>query len=329
MNKERNIFTPRKNYKPFEYVEETEPFINAIWASHWTHNEFNFKSDIQEFKTELTKEEQDVIKRAVLLISQIEVSVKSYWSNLHKLIQKPEIADVGAVFGGNEVIHSRAYSQILNVLGLDGEFQQMLAEGVVSRRVEYLSKYVNKIYKNDHKNILYSLILFTLFTEKTSLFSQFYVILGFNRFRNIMKDVANIVAYTSKEEEVHGQFGITLANLIIKENPELFDEELKNRIIDESIEAIKAEEGLVEWILQGFENEFLTKDKLMTYLKIRMNDCLQRIGIEHKFEVDPDLIKEVNWMEEEVLAPAMTDFFNKKPIDYAKKNKTFNEEELF
>lgn len=326
---QRNIFEPRKYYKPFEYNDETEPFINAIWASHWTHNEFNFKSDIQEFKTELSKEEQEVIKRAVLLISQIEVSVKSYWSNLHKIIQKPEIADVGAVFGGNEVIHSRAYSQILNVLGLDGEFQKILSEGIVSRRVEYLSKYVNKIYKNDRKNILYSLILFTLFTEKTSLFSQFYIILGFNRYKNILKDVSNIVNYTSKEEEIHAQFGITLINTILTENPELLDSELISRIIEESNEALLAEEGLVEWMLQGYENDFLTKDKLMTFIKVRMNDCLNRINIDYQFEVSNDLVKEVNWMEEEILAPAMTDFFNKKPIDYAKKNKTFNEEDLF
>jgi ribonucleoside-diphosphate reductase beta chain len=34
-------------------------------------------------------------------------------------------------------------------------------------------------------------------------------------------------------------------------------------------------------------------------------------------------------MEEEVYASALTDFFHKKPIDYAKKTKVFNEEELF
>ena len=35
------------------------------------------------------------------------------------------------------------------------------------------------------------------------------------------------------------------------------------------------------------------------------------------------------WMDEEVYASALTDFFHKKPIDYAKKMKTYNEDELF
>src|SRR5690606_23288040 len=109
------------------------------------------------------------------------------------------------------------------------EFKEMLSEEIVQNRVTYLSKYVNKIYKNDRKNILYSLVLFTLFTEATSLFSQFYTILGFNRFRNLFKDISNIVQYTSKEENCHMEGGVALINQIKEEHPELFDEEFKNK----------------------------------------------------------------------------------------------------
>ena len=324
-----NIFTERKSYKPFEYDSITKPFIDAIWKSHWTHNEFNFKSDVQDYKTLLSTQEQEVIKRAILLISQIEISIKSYWSNIGKLLPKPEIADVGATFGGNEVVHSRAYSQILTELGLDDEFQSLLASGVVDNRVQYLSKYVNKIYKNDHQNIVYSLTLFSLFTENVSLFSQFFILLGFNRYNNIMKDVANVVQYTSKEETIHALFGTTLINAIKKEKPALFTEEFKERIASEAREAVLAEEALVDWMLQGFENEFLSKEILMVFIKNRINVSLSDIGVDFKFHIDQEILEKTLWMDEEILAPAMTDFFHKKPIEYAKKNKSYNEEELF
>lgn len=324
-----DIFEPRKNYKPFEYDEITKPFIEAIWASHWTHKEFSFKSDVQDFKTQLTEEEREVIKKAILLISQVEVSVKSYWSNIGKLLPKPEIGDVGATFGSNEVIHSRAYSEILSKLGLNEDFQNMLSSGVVDNRVNYLSKYVNKIYKNDYKNIVYSLILFTLFTENVSLFSQFFILLGFNRYNNVLKDVSNVVQYTSKEEEIHSKFGIALINKIKEERPEVFDEELINRIIEESQEAIKAEEQLIDWMLQGFENEFLSKDILLNFVKKRINDALIEIGVYHSFDTEKSLVDKSSWMEEEIYADSITDFFIKRPIDYAKKNKSFSEEDLF
>jgi len=324
-----SIFEKRVSYKPFDYSEITDPLINAMWASHWTHNEFNFKSDVQDYHTSLSEEEREVIKRAILLISQVEVAVKSYWSNIGKHLPKPEIADMGAVFGGVEVIHSRAYSEILTKLGLENEFVNLLETEAVSNRVKYLNKYVDRVYEDDRKQFLYSLILFTLFTENVSLFSQFYTILGFNRFKAVLKDTANVVQYTSKEENLHAEGGMALINQIRREHPELFDEELQERIMEEASEAMKSERKLIDWILQGFENEFVSYDILNNYLKNRVNESMNRIGMTVSFNVNEEVLKKTAWMDEEVYASALSDFFHKKPIDYAKSTKSFTAEELF
>lgn len=324
-----SIFEKRKNYKPFEYGEITNPLIYAMWDSHWTHREFNYDSDVQDFKTKLTDEERQVVKRALLMVSQVEVAVKSYWSNIGKLLPKPEIADLGAVNGGVEVIHSRAYSEILDKLGLNDEFQELLSQEIVSNRVNYLSKYVDKNYDSDKKNILYSLILFTLFTEATSLFSQFYTILGFNRFKGLFKDISNVVGYTSKEENLHMEGGIALINIIKKEHPELFDEELMSRIYEETKVAFLAEKELIHWILNGYENEFLSENILEKYVKYRFNLCLSKIGINKPFKLRQEDIDSFFWMEEETYASALTDFFHKKPIDYSKSDIAFTTKDLF
>ena len=325
----QSIFEKRLTYKPFDYSEITDPLINAMWASHWTHNEFNFKSDVQDYHTSLTPEERAVIKRAILLISQVEVAVKSYWSNIGKHLPKPEIADMGAVFGGVEVIHSRAYSEILTKLGLEEEFITLLENEPVLNRVNYLNKYVDRVFEDDKKQFLYSLILFTLFTENVSLFSQFYTVLGFNRFKAVLKDTANVVQYTSKEENLHAEGGMALVNQIRREHPELFDEELVDRIKEESRVALEAESRLVKWILQGFDNEFLSEDILNNYLKSRVNESMKRIGFDIEFAVDKSVLAITQWMDEEVYASALSDFFHKKPIDYAKSTKSFTAEELF
>ena len=324
-----SIFEKRLSYKPFDYSEITDPLINAMWASHWTHNEFNFKSDVQDYHTSLTKEEQGVIKRAILLISQVEVAVKSYWSNIGKHLPKPEIADMGAVFGGVEVIHSRAYSEILTKLGLEDEFKTLLDNEPVLNRVNYLNKYVDRVYEDDRKQFLYSLILFTLFTENVSLFSQFFTILGFNRFQAVFKDTANVVQYTSKEENLHAEGGMALINQIRREHPELFDAELEERISHEAEEALQAEGRLINWILQGFENQFLSESILNNYLNNRVNESMRRIGFNLEFPVNQEKLEVTAWMDEEVYASALSDFFHKKPIDYAKSTKSFTAEELF
>lgn len=644
-----DIFEKRTNYKPFEYDSITTPFIHAMWASHWSHNEFNFSSDVQDYLTELTKEEREVVKKSALLISQLEVSIKAYWGNIGNLLPKPEIADMGAVFGGVEChkegteiltprgwvnfkdlskeekvyqfnindstitstnikryikkpfkgelivykdrsydarvtpghrfiykdikeniiekeaenfhmyskyklphtaelkggkvnslsyedrikiavqadgtrlywtnkegnkkwrgdkggynysirvkkgrkkdrlryllkssnldwvendydregykefkikfkdtinykdfnwvnlidktsswckefveellkwdgslfgnnrkvynstnkscvdiveviailsgykthittkidnrkdsykkmysisfkdnpkfssktlkhtkehyegyvycvevptgmiitryndrvcisgncIHSRAYSKILDVLNLNEEFEELLEQPTVKNRVKYLNKYVEKEYKNNKKNILYSLILFTLFTEATSLFSQFYVLLGFSRFRGILKDISNIVQYTSKEEEIHKQGGVALINKIVEENPELMDDKMEEKIYEETKVALDSESDLIDWMLDGYENEFLSEDILKKYVKYRLNECLGQINIKKPFKLRQEDVDKFLWMEEEILAPASTDFFNKKPIDYSKASRSFSEDELF
>ncbi len=323
------LFDKRTTYKPFEYAHITNPLIDAMWSGHWTVNEFTFTSDVQDYKTALTKEEKEVINRAILLISSIEVTVKSYWSSIGRLIPKPEISDMGAVFGGVEVIHSRAYSEILAKLGLNDKFQAALAEGFVQRRVNYLNKYNDKVYKDDKKQIAYSLALFSIFTEYVTLFSQFYILLGFNRFNNVLKDVSNVVNYTSKEETLHAEGGFQILKQMKKEYPEVFDEEFKQRISDEAKEAVLAEEGLVSWMLQGFSNDFLSEEILNEYIKVRMNDALKRLGIPKIHPTNKALSSKLTWMDEEIYAPNMADFFNKKPIEYTRKNRSYTIKDLY
>lgn len=323
------IFDERKHYKPFKYGHIVKPLIEAMWKGHWTNLEFDFKSDKQDYYTKLSEEEQGLIKRSILMISQIEVAVKSYWSNIGKLLPHPEIGDMGSVFGGIEVIHSWAYSEILSVLGFEEEFEKLLKEPIIKGRVEYLSKYVNKIYKNDHKNIVYSLILFTIFIENISLFSQFYSILGFNRYKNVLKDVANVVAYTSKEEGLHAEGGMALINQIRIEYPELFDEDLESKIYEEVQVAVNSESEIVRWILKGYSNEFVSEEILINFLKDRLNTSLEQIGYKKQFDIDQNLLEVTQFMKEEIYAPTLTDFFNQRPIDYQKKSQKFSEETLF
>ena len=47
--RQRNIFDRRITLKPYEYPELYE-YVDAIRHSYWIHSEFNFTSDIQDFK---------------------------------------------------------------------------------------------------------------------------------------------------------------------------------------------------------------------------------------------------------------------------------------
>ena len=44
--------------------------------------------------------------------------------------------------------------------------------------------------------------------------------MSFNKEKNLFKGISNVVEATSKEEEIHGNFGSELINIIKEENPE-------------------------------------------------------------------------------------------------------------
>ena len=133
-----------------------------------------------------------------------------------------------------EVIHNNAYERLLKVLGLEVIFEENLKLDFIEGRVNYLRKYNHRFYKDSKKQYVYSIILFTLFVENVSLFSQFYIINWFNRYKNVLKDTGQQVKYTRNEENIHALAGIKIINTIREEHPELFDEELENRIIQEN-----------------------------------------------------------------------------------------------
>lgn len=322
-----SIFDEQVSRKPDLYPW-TEEFMRAMWEGHWTDKEFSFSSDIQDYKVKLSEKEREIITRTLSAIAQIEIAVKTFWAKLGDNLPHPSIKDLGYVMANIEVIHNSAYERLIEMLDMDDIFEENLKLDFIEGRVNYLSKYNHRYYKDSKKQFVYSLILFTLFVENVSLFSQFYIINWFGK-QNLLKDTNQQTKYTAREEDIHAKVGIKLVNVIREEYPELFDEELESRIAEEAQEAYKAESKIVDWMVNGIDEELLSATILKNFIKNRINESLEQIGYADVFEVDYDLLQKTLWFEEEVLGNNMTDFFASRPVEYSKSNKSFSAEELF
>jgi len=327
-NRKTNIFEKRINLKPYEYPELYE-YVDAIRHSYWIHTEFNFTSDIQDFKTRLTIGEQNAIKNTMLAISQIEVAVKTFWGDIYHKMPKPEIGSVGATFAESEVRHHDAYSHLLEILGLNNEFKTLKKKPVIMRRVHYLETAVKNAKSDDNKEFAESILLFSLFIEHVSLFSQFLIIMAFNKHRNMLKGVSNVVEATSKEEQIHGDFGIDVIKIIKKENPDWFDDDYNNMIQETCREAYTSESKLIDWIFEKGELDFLPKKVINEFIKNRFNKSLESIGIEKIFEIDEKLLSETEWFDDEIIGTKHGDFFVKRSINYSKRTKSITSDDLF
>lgn len=323
------IFTKRVNIKPYEYPELLK-YVDAIRHSYWIHSEFNYDPDIQDLKVNLEPHEAEAIKRTMLAISQIESAVKTFWGKLYEFIPKPEIAKVGATFSESEVRHEDAYSFLLERMNLNNRFEHIKDIPAMRDRIAYIDK-INERSLKDPKRYFESLIFFSMFIENVSLFSQFYIIMAHNKFGNTLKGMSNAVEATSKEEDIHAHFGFDLVNIIKKENPEWFSNDVIERIYEMTNKAFKAEQKVLDWIYAEGDLKHAPRVVVEAFIMNRLNNSLVAIGLKPFFNLEPfgDIVKEFQWFEDEVTVTKNNDFFQKRSTNYTSRTKAITAEELF
>lgn len=320
MSKKKDIFKKRVNYKPFEYPEVMQ-FVEAINKTYWVHSEVDFTADIQDFKTSLTPTEQEVVRRSLLSIAQIEVGVKTFWGKLYEMFPKPEFNGLGATFAECEFRHSEAYSRLLEVLGYNEDFINVLDEPPFVNKLELIQESM------ESEDIASKFLFFTIVIENSSLFSQFANILSFTRFKGYMKNVSNIIAWTSVDEQIHANAGIYILNKLKEEGHMNADTE--SLLVQQVKGYMQEEEHMMNWIYSQGELDFFTKEDLLNFMKYRIDESMVKLGFSKIYNITSEQYAPMKWFEEEVFANSLDDFFAKRPVDYTKHDKSITANDLF
>ena len=316
----KNIFSYRESIQPYEYPHLLK-YADAIHESFWTPEHFTYDRDVADFKNKLSTSEQEAVKRSMLAIGVVENKVKTFWARIDMRMPKTEISDVGHTFAANEVIHRRTYEKLLNLLNLGGEFNKVLEVECMKGRSKYLTKYLSGISSRSDKEFTKSLILFTLLVENASLFTQFLIVASFNKYKNqILSNFNTVVVATGREENLHGQFGAELIKIIREQHPEWFDEEMEQKIRRNIRKAYKSEIGVIDWIFEKGELDFLPKEVVVEYLKQRFNHSLNQMGYTPEYKINEELIEKTEFFDMSVKCSIAFDFFNEKSSDYSQVN---------
>lgn len=314
-----NIHEPREAIQPYEYPHLLR-YSDVIHESFWTAEHFTYDRDIRDFRTNFKPHWKLALTRSMLAVGVVENKVKTFWPYIERRYPKAEISDAGFTFGGNEVVHRRAYEKLLNLLGLEKEFKNVLDVPCMKDRIKYLTKYLDKNGKATNKEFVKSLITFVLWVENCSLFSQFLIISSFNKYENVLNNFNAVVCATGREENIHAQFGAELLKIIREENPDWFDSEMYESILKDAQKAFKAECKVLDWIFEHGELEFLSKDSIKEYLKKRINKSMCMIGYADIFDLNKSLLQPTEYFDKTIECSISFDFFNEKSSEYSETN---------
>jgi ribonucleoside-diphosphate reductase beta chain len=307
------IIEPRNYYKPFEYQTAFD-FYKDQHRAHWLADEVPLASDLNDWKLKLTDSEKNLIGNILKSFAQTEVHVNDYWSTKVSIwFPKPEVQAMARVFADFESIHAEAYARLNEELGLD-DFRAFLEDEVSKAKIDRLVETPGESLEDK----AVSLAIFSAFTEGVNLFSSFAILMSF-QLRNLMKGTGQIVEWSVRDESLHSKAGCWLFRTLLEEQPELNNDELRDKIIEACHLSVQLEFDFIDKAFEMGNIDGLNKEQLKNYIKARANEKMIELGYKSIYnDIDPNLLKQIEWFGHLTSGKTQQDFFAGRVTNYSK-----------
>lgn len=308
---------------PLKYEWAWEHYLNGC-ANHWMPTEVPMGADIALWRgTTLTPDERLVIMRNLGFFATAESLVANNLTlAIFKYVTNAECRQYLLRQAFEEAIHTHTFHYVVESLGLDekevfgmyhdipairakDEFEMELTADIVDPDFSTATpEGVQKFVEN--------LIGFYVIMEGIFFYAGFAMILSFHR-QNKMKGIGEQFQYILRDETIHLNFGVDLINGIIHENPEIWTEEFRERMLAKIREAVKLEEQYARDCLPngvlGLNAELFEQ-----YVRYIADRRLERIGLPRQY-MDKNPFP---WMSETIDLGKEKNLFESRVTDYQK-----------
>jgi ribonucleoside-diphosphate reductase beta chain len=315
-----SLLTPRATYAPFEY-QEAYNFWELQQQGHWLPGEVSINSDVNDWKSNLTAGEKNIIGHILKGFTQSEIFIQDYWSNqVARTFRKPEIQMMAAAFAGMESIHAVSYALLNQTLNLE-DYGAFMHDPSTKAKIDRL---IETKGKSKH-DIAMSLAVFSAFNEGVNLFSSFAILLNFSRF-NKLKGVGQIIAFSVKDESLHSDAGCWLFRTMMGEYPEVWTDDFKKELYDAARLTVQLEDTYIDKAFEMGDVEGLTAHDLKQYIRFRTNLKLSDINLKSNWKnLDVAAVKRItDWFEPMTSGVEMQDFFAGRVSAYSKSVVSFD-----
>jgi ribonucleoside-diphosphate reductase beta chain len=303
----------RNSFKPFNY-----PWAYDAWIkheqSHWLHTEVPMLEDVKDWKKRLTKEEKQFLTHIFRFFTQGDIDVAGgYVKNYLPYFPQPEVRMMLLGFAAREALHVAAYSHLIETLGLpETTYNQFLEYQEMRDKHDYILDISSK--NGDKQSTATHIATFSAFTEGMQLFSSFIMLLNFPR-NGKMKGMGQIVTWSIVDETMHTENMIKLFKEYVKENPEIWNDELKGKLYTIAERMVVLEDRFIDLAFSMGPMANLDASDVKQYIRYIADRRLISMGLKGIMKVKRNPLP---WVEEMINAPTHTNFFENRATDYAK-----------
>jgi len=303
----------RTYFKPFNYPWAYDAWLKHEQA-HWLHTEVPMAEDMKDWKKKLSKEEKQFLTNIFRFFTQGDIDVAGgYVKNYLPYFPQPEIRMMLMGFAAREALHIAAYSHLIETLGMpESTYNEFLEYQEMRDKHDYVTELSSK--NGDLQSTATHIAVFSAFTEGMQLFSSFIMLLNFPR-HGLMKGMGQIVTWSIVDETMHAENMIKLFKEFIKENPEIWNDDLKGRIYTIAEKMVELEDKFIDLSFAGADMRELTSEDVKKYIRYIADRRLISLGMKGIFKVKKNPLP---WVEEMINAPVHGNFFENRVTDYAK-----------
>lgn len=317
-----NNATDPNKILPFHYPWARVHYKHGV-ANNWTPEEVVMQQDIELWTKPngLTDDERRMVLWNMGFFSTAEsLTANNIVLAIYRHVTNPECRQYMLRQAYEEAVHTDTFIYCCDSLGLDPEevYNMYLTIPSISEKDEFVLQMTKSIFNPDFKTdtteniqaFVHDLVGFYVIMEGIFFYAGFAMMLSMLR-QNKLVGVGEQFQYILRDESVHLAFGADLINTIVAENPEIWTEEFKTKIVSNIVRAVELEhQYAVDCLPRGILG--LNAEIIHDYLKYIADRRLERIGLPKQYGT----ANPFPWMSEIIDLKKEKNFFETRVTEY-------------
>lgn len=304
-----SLCRPSPSFKPFLHSWADRATIRQQQI-HWLPEEAPMGMDAKDYVA-LEPAERSLIDNILKLFTQSDIDIANNYMMLYMpIFRNGEVARMLRAFAAMEDVHVRAYSLLLETIGMpDDHYNAFLEIEEMRAKHDLLTGYTMKT----PREIATTLALIGGFGEGLQLFSSFAMLMNFPRFGK-MKGMGQVVSWSIRDETLHVAGIIELFHTFCAEaGVEMH--EIKEDILTGVHKTVMIEDAFIDKAFELGPVKGLTADEMKQYIRFTADRRLEQLRLKPVFNVGDHPI---GWLETQINAVEHANFFETRATEYSK-----------
>ncbi|HEV7203086.1 MAG TPA: ribonucleotide-diphosphate reductase subunit beta [Jatrophihabitans sp.] len=278
--------------RPMRYPQFYDRFRDAI-KNTWTVEEVDLHSDLKDL-ARLSPAEQHLVGRLVAFFATGDTIVaNNLVLNLYQHVNSPEARLYLSRQLFEEAVHVQFYLTLLDTYVTDERERAQAFAAIenipsIKRKADFCFRWIDSVFAlrsldtaADRRAFLLNVICFAACIEGLFFYGAFAYVY-FLRSRGLLNGLASGTNWVFRDESMHMAFAFDVVETVRAEEPELFDDDLRQQVRDMLAEAVECEVQFAEDLLaQGVSGLSITD--MREYLQHVADRRLGQLGIEPLF----------------------------------------------